>query len=71
MSLQVPDLLLPQGRGVQQCSPAAPQAGAVGDEGGDPDMEGAGRGHSGAPKVQGQSAGHDSHRVGQRSGRGI
>lgn len=67
MSLQVPRVLLPHGPGVLLWCAAAPQAGAVRNEGSHQDVEGAGRGHPGTQQIQGQSAGHDSHWVGQRS----
>ena len=67
MSLQVPCVLLPHGRGVLLHSPAAPQAGAVRNEGSDQDVEGPWRGYSGSQKIQRQSAGYDCHRVGERS----
>ena len=64
VSLQVPGVLLPCGPGVLLCRPAASQAGADGDEGSDPDVEGAGGGHPGTQQIQRQSAGDDCHRVG-------
>lgn len=64
VSLQVPGVLLPHGPGVLLCRPAASQTGAVRNEGGDQDVEGARRGHPGSRQIQGQSAGDDSHRVG-------
>lgn len=50
--------------GVQLCCPAASQAGAVGDEGSDQDVEGARGGRPGTRQIQRQSAGHDCHWVG-------
>lgn len=69
-SLQVPGVLLPHGPGVLQRRPAAPQAAAVGDEGGDQDVEGAGGRDPGARQIQRQPAGDDRHRLGQRSASG-
>ena len=67
MCVQVPRVLLSQGPGVLLQCPAASQAGAVGDEGSDQDVEGAGRRHPGPRQIQGQPSRHDCHRLGQRS----
>lgn len=64
VSAQVPGVLLPHGPGVLLCCTAAPPVGAVRNEGGDQDVEGARGGHPGPQQIQGQPAGHDCYRLG-------
>lgn len=67
MSLQVPGVLLPEGPGVLPGLLHAAQAGAVGDEGSHPDIQGSGGSQPGAQEIQGRADGDDRRRLGQRS----